>query len=262
MPRYWNGRCNGIANASMRHPEPFRTVDVIGVNGARVRFHPNDVKALLAVGYDIADKEVIVGRVCTELGFDPGARCSINPAILVAGLLNRIGIVRDTFMVDALPTIAKQYYAVAAARVHVAREPYPPAANVDIEDALVGKVTSLVDIDLDLALSSTVLRYTVANRLDPSSPDGTRYRRVGVVPMVMHYHATLALDSKSELLGGRWTGDPADGPDNIYLLGVPRLLPDGHLEAQDRIPWTFVLDLARASADDGPAVPTIDLRAR
>lgn len=262
MPRYWNGRCNGIANASMRHPEPFRTVDVIGVNGARIRFHPNDVKALLAVGYDIADKETIVGRVCMQLGFDAGAQCSINPAILVAGLLNRIGIAKDTFMVDALPTIARQYYAVAATRIHVVREPYPPPANVDIEPELAPKVASLVDVDLDLSLSSTVLRYAVANRLDPKATDGTRYRRVGVVPVVMHYHATLALDSKSELVGGRWTGDPADGPDNIYLLGVPKLLPNGHLEAQDQIPWTFVQQLAQASADETTAAPTIDLRAQ
>ena len=40
-------------------------------------------------------------------------------------LLNRLGLAKDTFLIDALPTIAKQYYAVAGARVHLRGEPHP-----------------------------------------------------------------------------------------------------------------------------------------
>ncbi len=250
-PRYWKGRCNGVATASLAEPEPFRVVDVIGKDGTKVRFHPNDVKALLAAAYDDPESKVI-GQVCTTVAFDVGATCSMNPAVLVVAALNRIGIAKKSFLIDALPTIAKQYYAVAAARVHVGTP--KPVSPPPIPSA-----TQLVDAEIELTLSSTTL--PIARADVPESGDSTRYKRVGLVPVVMHYSAVLALAADGSLVGGKWTGDPADGPDDVLIVSAkPIVKPNGGLDAADEIPWSLVEKLAKASVDDGPNVPTVDLR--
>jgi hypothetical protein len=70
----------------------------------------------------------------------------------------------------------------------------------------------------------------------------------------------LALSPDGELVGGQWTGDPPDGPDNVVVVSpLPRLTPEGMLPNGTHIPWSVVRDLARISAD--PNVPaTLDLR--
>jgi hypothetical protein len=252
--------CNGVGAAALAELEPFRVVDVIGVDGSHIAFHPNDVKALLAVAYFKTKEIRYVGESCNRIGFDAAKDCSMDPSVLVMALVNRIGLAHDSFLVDALPTIAIQFYPVARARVHVAREPYE-VGKIPVDPSLVGRVTSLVDVTLDLTMSSTTLRYDRANVIDPSQADGSRYERVGLVPVSFTYHATIALDASSEMIGGRWTGDPAEGPDAaIFVSGGPSIEPNGNLTAADTIPWTFVRELAHAAADDGPARPTLDLR--
>ena len=257
-PRYWSGRCNGIANASLNEPEPFRVVDVIGVDGSHVRFHPNDIKSLLAVAYDQTPTMTIVGEVCVTVSFDAPATCSMSPAVLVVALLNRIGLARQSFLIDALPTVAKQYYAIAGARVHAGTPRRP--LGVDMDSALAGKVASLVDVDIELTLSSTTLPYARGNQIDPAFPDGTHYLRVGLAPVVMKYSATLALDDATELIGGEWTGDPADGPDDMFMISGGPLLVGNRIELANEISWPLVRELAHASVDEGPSMPTVDLR--
>lgn len=257
-PHFWNGRCNGVAAASLTEPEPFRVVDVVGVDGSHVRFHPNDVKALVAVAYHHATEMRVVGGFCNTVSFDPGATCSMNPAVLVMAIANRIGIAHQSFLVEAVPSVAIQYYAVAGATIHVAREPHP-IGDVAIDRALAPKVASLVDVTLELTLSSTTLHYARADVPDPAG-DRTRYARVGVVPVIMRYEATLALDERGELVGGRWTGDSPDGPDNVlFITGGPGIVHGDMLAEEDRIPWPVVRELARASIDEG-ASPSLDLR--
>lgn len=254
-PRYWSGRCNGIAAASIAVPEPFRVVDVIGKDGTHVRFHPNDVKSLLAVAYDDARTMTVVGDVCTRLAFDAGAACSMSPAVLVVAITNRIGLLKQSFLVDALPTIAKQYYAVASARVHVG-EPRE-VGRTPVDPAFASRVARVVDAEIEMTLSSTTLP---SSRADVKTNDPTRYQRVGLVPVVMKYTATLALDSNGEIVGGMWTGDPADGPDDLLVGTDDPALEGDRLAEANEIPWPFVRELARASADDSAATPTIDLR--
>ena len=260
-PRYWSGLCNGVATASLYEPEPFRVVDVITADGSRVRFHPNDVKALLALSYDEPRTMTVIGDVCGLTAFDAGATCSMSPAVLLIAALNRIGLAGTSFLVDALPTIAKQYYAVAAVRAHLDAEPRP-MDETPASPALAGKIASLVDVAIELDLSSTTLPYAPANVL-ASGGDPTRYRRVGLVSVVKKYEATLALDGSGELVGGRWRGDPADGPDDILVVGGgPTLTPSGDLDNADTVPWWFVQALAQASVDDASPAPTVDVRKR
>ena len=223
---------------------------------------PRRPKALLARAYYDTESEIGFGESCHEVSFDAGSECSMNPALFVIALANRVGIARGSFLLDALPTIAKQYYPVAKARIDVVQAPHPANA-ADVEPAMRDRVRSFVDVAIELVLSSTTVSYPKANRRDEKDPSGTRYRRVGLVPVVMRYSATIGLDDRGELVAGRWTGDPDDGPDTIYIVDAPpRLVGDGMLAAADTIPWRFVQDLARASVDEGEVMPTIDLRRR
>ncbi len=258
-PRYWNGRCNGVAAASLVWPEPFRVVDVIGVDGARVRFHPNDVKSLLAVAYYQTEVRTDIGRFCDVISFDASATCSMNPAILALVIANRIGRAHASFIIDAIPTAATQFYAVAGARIAVVRPPYP-AGNARREASLEGRVTSLTDVRFDLTLSSTTLADAEADVLDPTSADGTRYQKVGLHPVQMHFFATLALDGAGALVGGVWTSDPAEGPDDVLTPSGGPALVDGKILDEDLVPWPFVRELAKKSSSEEPAVPTLDLR--
>ena len=258
LPRYWSGRCNGIATAAIATPEPHRVVDVIARDGTPIPFHPNDVKSLLSVAY-YQVPSTLVGEVCDVVALDAGAKCSMNPAVLVIAAANRIGIARRTFLVDALPTIAKQYYAVASARIDRVGAPRPLGGE-KIDAALVGRATAVQDVAITLVLSSTTLGYARADVRDPAQPHGGHYARVGVVPVTMSYRARLALDDGGELVGGMWTGDPPDGPDNVLIVeGEPELVGE-NLAAATAIPWSFVRELARLSAGEAePAV--LDLRA-
>lgn len=256
-PRYWNGRCNGVAAASIEEPEPFRVVDVIAKDGTHVRFHPNDVKTLLAVAFYKPTTQYPIGEMCNTIAFDAVAACAMNPAVLVIALVNRIGVARETFLVDVLPTIAMQYYAVAGARVHAA-DPRPFDGRTTAP-ALRGKIAKLVDVDMTLTLSSTTLPMSRANHAD--ARDASRYERVGLVPVMMRYDATIALDDRGAMIGGEWTGNPPDGPDDILIVsGGPTLTTDGMIDGPEAIPWSFVERLAKASTEDGDAEPTIDLR--
>lgn len=255
-PRYWSGRCNGVGAASIVVPEPFRVVDVIAKDGAHVRFHPQDVKALLALAYDEIETRYPIGEVCNDVGFDVGATCSMNPAVLVIALANRLGIAKDTFLVDALPTAAKQYYAVASGKITVRGAPRPLGSEA-VDPALAPKIASVVEVGIELTLSSTTLAYAKA---DVREDDG-HYAKVGVVPVHMSYRALLALDAASELVGGRWLGDPADGPDDVLVVrGGPKLVQDGTLVASEgQIPWELVKRLGAASASEGSGAATLDL---
>ena len=253
-PRYWSGRCNGVASASIAVPEPFRDVEVIGKDGARVRFHPNDVKSLLAVAYDDSQSKAIVGGVCTTIAFDAGAACSMDPAVLLVVTANRIGVAHASFLVDALPTIAKQYYAVASARLHVG-EPREPGGT-PIEPSVHARVARVADAEIDLVLSSTTLPLSAGN---VATDDPTVYKHVGLVPVPIHYTATIALDAAGDLVGGMWTGNPADGPDDVLIASGGPALKGEMLSEADRVPWSFVDALAQASVKEGE-LPTIDLR--
>ncbi|MHB8419897.1 MAG: metal-dependent hydrolase [Myxococcales bacterium] len=261
-PRYWRGRCNGIAAAAMAVPEPFRVVEAIGRDGVRLRFHPNDVKALLATAYYMTSETHLLDTNCPSVSLDQGASCAMNPAGLVLAVLNRLGLAHRTFLLDALPTPAIQWYAVAEAEVHRLGPPRPVDGE-PLEPSLLGEVTSLVDVRIDLTLSSTTLPYAAADRVDPESRDGSSYLRVGLRPVRVSYPATLALGADSELLGGRWNGEPNEEPDSVRFVSDQPLLADGgtSLAPPEVLSWPLIRRLAEASAAPEAAGAVVDLRA-
>jgi hypothetical protein len=220
------------------------------------------VKALLATAYYATRRFAALGGPCHVVSFDNGRICSMNPAGLVLALTNRIGIARESFLVDVIPTPQAQFYGIAAAVIHLLGAPRGVGTTA-LPGELIGKVQRLVDVQIDLTLSSTTLSYALADHLDTAQPDRTRYLRVGLHPVDFTFLATLALDPSGELIGGKWNGDPADGPDDlVFVGGGPLLQSDGGtgLEFIPQIPWPLVEALARASVDARSALPVIDLR--
>ena len=256
-PRFWFGLCNGVAAAGIDEPEPFRTVDVTSPDGVRVRFHPNDVKALLALSYYWMAEMDDLGGSCDRALWDSGRVCSINPGGLVLALANRLGLAKRAVLVDVHPSWQSQYYAVPQARIDVVRGPYPHDGSTPTARSLEGRVAQLVDVAVTLVGSSTVLPASAG--AVPEGPDGTRFQKVGLHPVQFHYQATLALDAQGEIVGGRWTGDPPDGPDSVaFGFGGPEL-DGGTLELNPSVRWDVVQAIARASAQEGPP-PALDLR--
>ncbi|RYZ38635.1 MAG: hypothetical protein EOO71_23210 [Myxococcaceae bacterium] len=259
-PRFWFGLCNGAAAAALAVGEPFRTVDVVARDGRRIRFHPNDVKALLAAAYYQPAEIHTLSDLCRESGFDVGARCSVHPAAFALAVLNRLGISGQSFLVEIHPTVQAQYYAVAGATVRLTREPYPPSGE-PLESGLADRVAKLVDVDIELRLSSTMLPARVADVLDSEWAEGSGYEKVGARTVVLHYPLTLALDASGEIIGGRYTGDPADGPDQLGVSSVmPALRADGTVESFPALRWQPIDALARASMSTDPLPPTVDAK--
>jgi hypothetical protein len=93
-PRFWFGLCNGVAAAAIDHPEPFRAVDVKSPDGHVVRFHPVDVKALLAHAYYFETDAGVLGGTCHVIKFNAGKDCSMNPGGLLIGTVNQLGRAR------------------------------------------------------------------------------------------------------------------------------------------------------------------------
>jgi hypothetical protein len=183
----------------------------------------------------------------------------MNPAVLVLALANRLGLARRTFMMDIIPTPQSQFYDIASARIHPLGAPHP-LGDTPVDPELAPRVGSLVDVQLDLQLSSTTLSYSAADR----RLDDTHYERVGLKSVPASYRATLALDRGGEILGGRWGGDPPDGPDMmVFLDGPPLTAEDGGsaLQGMPEMDWPFVEALVAASVDAVSAQPTVDLRA-
>jgi inner membrane protein len=253
-PRYWHGLCNGVATAAMNNPEPFRTVDVVNPDGIHVRFLPNDTKALLAASYFWMSEVVGLKLLCGYVGLDSGRVCSMNAGAAVLATLNRLGIDRSSYLVDVHPSRQAQLYAVARGRVSIRKGPYA-YDGAQTSKRLSGKVTQLLDVDLTLILSSTTLPYAPANR---PTVDPTRYEKVGLVPATFTWPATLALGADGEILGGRWTGVPPDGPDTfLFTSGGPEMLDGGAgtLAFNPWVKWSNVQKLAAASVDDDAGTP-------
>ncbi|MBK7860589.1 MAG: metal-dependent hydrolase [Archangiaceae bacterium] len=256
-PRFWFGLCNGVAAASMNRPEPYRTVEVVSPSGRAVRFHPIDVKALLAKSYYWGAENSILGGICQVSAFDVGERCSMNPGGLFVATLNTLGRARRSFMVEVHPTAQSQYYAVAAARVDVTRPAYARTTE-PVEEGLAPRIDRLVDVDFSFTLSSTML--PLASEDEPASRDGD-YQRVGLHPVPFTWSATLALDASGDVIGGRWRGEPGNGPDNVAFSEGGPLLVDGGtgLEANPHLDWPFIDALAKASVDDTAPTPRLTL---
>ncbi|HLK14718.1 MAG TPA: hypothetical protein VKT78_07935, partial [Fimbriimonadaceae bacterium] len=182
------------------------------------------------------------------IAYDTGAICSMNAASFVLALANRVGIDRRSALIQVHPSTRWKYYAIASARMRVQRGPYA------VEGA------RRVDVAIDCTLSSTVLSYADANRPDPSAPDGTRFEKVGLRPVLFSWLATLELDPDGSIIGGRWDGGLENGPNQlVFPDGEPELTPHGFAVDNPFLQFAVIRQLAELSSSPADAPPRLDL---
>ncbi|MFT3836959.1 MAG: metal-dependent hydrolase [Myxococcaceae bacterium] len=253
-PRFWYGICNGVATAAVERPEPFRVVDVISPGGQKVRFHPNDVKALLGAAYYWTIETVNLGARCPVVSLDPTDTCAMNPGGAVLAITNRLGLARESFLIDVHPSPQSQFYAVASAKVGVLKGPYDYDGRF-LSPKLGDRVDSLLDVSIQLQGSATTLPLSAG---DVPTGDPTRYQKTGLHPVPFEWVATLALDDAGTIIGGAWKDE---GPDEITFVG-PTPLTDGGtmLESDPHLAWPLIDAIGKASVDDDAGVPTVDVR--
>lgn len=250
-PRFWNGLCNGVSAAAMDRPEPVFTVEVISASGRHVRFHPQDIKALLALGYYFPASDVELGGSCDVVRFDAPRVCAMNPALLLLATANALGRGKQSFQLDVHATEQAQYYAVASAELRTLAS----APKVMIEVAP-NVVVHALEVDFVFELSSTTLPPSAGN---VPVKEGVEYEPVGVKPVHFEWRALVALDAAGEVIGGRWYGD---GPDSlVFPSGGPELLEGRVLTVNPGVQWGFVSSLgALSSRESGDVARVLDLR--
>lgn len=250
-PRFWNGLCNGVSAAAMERPEPVFTVEVISRTGRHVRFHPQDIKALLALGYYFPASDVELGGSCDVVRFDAPRVCAMNPALLLLATANALGRARQSFQLDVHATEQAQYYAVASAELRTPSN--APRLMIELAPNV---VVHAIEVDFVFELSSTTLPPGAAN---VPVKEGVEYEPVGVKPVHFKWRALVALDGAGEVIGGKWYGD---GPDSlVFPSGGPELLEGRVLTVNPGVEWAFIDRLAQASGlgQQSPA-RVIDLR--
>lgn len=242
-PKYWYGICNGMAAASKWYQEPTRAVEVINPNGFRIRFHPNDVKALL--GYALADASLWtkLGARCFVNGPE-SASCRANAGAFFIATMNRIGLAHDSFVLDGFSGTRKQFYLFDAAKVDVLSEPKPVEEFKDW--TLPTPIRYIAKVRFALDFVSTLLSDQVGEK------------RVGriVVPRVLD--AYIALNDVGEVIGGAWIGDE-DVPDLIFFpSSFPTYDSQKRLRANSAFNWSVIERIYRQSVSEEVDVKPID----
>jgi hypothetical protein len=102
----WRGVCDGWASAAQMMPRPKRSVTLSAPNGVSLTFFPEDIKALGSLLYARAQENVIfLGKRCRSqvLGLITGACVETNPGTFHLALVNRVGLMKKTFIADISP---------------------------------------------------------------------------------------------------------------------------------------------------------------
>jgi hypothetical protein len=171
--------------------------------------------------------------------------------------LNRLGVAHESFLVDVYPSLQTQFFPVTAATITLGEE--HALADTPVADGFGTKIERLVDFDARFELSSTTLPASAAD-VKQAGMTG-RYEKVGVRPVRFEWSGTLALGAGSEILGGRWTGDPANGPDAVmFVEGEPCVGDAGTLELNPSLSLAPIERLAELSRSDAPGEIAIEAR--
>src|SRR5438105_14528460 len=118
---------------------------------------------------------VVVGGVCGDVSFDPGAACSMNPAALVLAITNHLGRAGLSFVVDVHASRRSQNHPVGRATVRALGVPRPVDQPIDV--SMRAPAVSLQDVEIVLELGST----TAPNALGDHLIDAGLYAPVGFI---------------------------------------------------------------------------------
>jgi hypothetical protein len=101
----WRGLCDGWSSASQMMPRPKHPVTVAAEDGQKITFFPEDIKALGTLLYAKAQKNpIFLGKRCYSslLGFTKACN-EVNPGAFTLALINRVGVLKKSFIGDIAP---------------------------------------------------------------------------------------------------------------------------------------------------------------
>lgn len=104
--KLWRGVCDGWASASQKMPRPVKSVTLNSPSGIPLTFFPEDIKALGSLMYARSQGPVIfLGKRCRSaaLGLFTNACDETNPGTFHRALINRVGVLKKTFIADVSP---------------------------------------------------------------------------------------------------------------------------------------------------------------
>jgi inner membrane protein len=229
----WSGYCHSIGLAALFEKEPTKEVTVLNPDGHEVTFYPNDLKALLGIAYLFPSSTLWdLGNRCQLDGPSSDACIDVNPASLVIAIANLIGLAKTSFLMSKEPFNWVSNGPVRRAEIKVVNPPYYPAdrsSYFEVDDLF---IKYLVDVEIRL----TVSRITALPN-DSEEEDLT-------------YRATIGLDSKMNLVGGRWE-DPFHHPDFVwgsYKKQNEPALFGAFIKGNVKIEWAILKALVEQSA--------------
>ena len=104
--KLWRGLCDGWASAAMKMPRPVRAVTMKTPTGTPITFYPEDIKALGSLLYARNQgAPIFLGKRCYSqvLGVFTGTCGGTNAGALHLALVNRVGLLKNTFIADVSP---------------------------------------------------------------------------------------------------------------------------------------------------------------
>ena len=259
----WSGYCNGVSIASTLLEEPFRMVRVVNKDGYSVFFHPYDIKGLLGLAYyrvdysnyarlgsrckeypknskvfsTIVNKEAEIEKEEKELYRKDNKKCrGVNPATFVLALQNRLGIAKQTFVIEKMLDKTVSNHPIGEAKVDIIKPPYTPSRSQRKYTA--PGTTSIVEVKISLWLGSTALDDDDAVNEILSFSQGL-YKKVGFKmedeDSPRTYFATLELNNNGKIIGGEWGirskygsyTHPTSAPDFAWFGMKPLLIDFG-----------------------------------
>ncbi len=116
----WRGICDGWASASQKMPRPTKSVTLKSPAGVDLTFTPEDIKALGSLMYARSQGPVIfLGKRCRSavLSVFTGSCEETNPATFHLALVNRVGVLKKSFIADVSPNKEVWNYPISSYKV-------------------------------------------------------------------------------------------------------------------------------------------------
>ncbi len=216
----WMGICHGWAAAAMMEPRPARQIELRAATGNwRIPWKPSEIKGLVSYNWAYNPFPVtFLGQRCNKIDPERDANgrlidpeCfDLNPAIWHQAVVNRLGIHRQSFVIDVTydyevwnqPILAYLY----AHFNPISRELVDDASAASVKPAEYtndpfakyrsSSVSKIVGI-------SMVIGYMVETMADDAQEDSEERDAVNWV----NYFYDLELNEKNEIIGGEWYGE-------------------------------------------------------
>lgn len=214
----WRGLCDGWASAAQMMPRPKRNVTLLSPESRPITFYPEDIKALGSLLYARAQvAPIFLGGRCRS----PMAKlcADTNPATLHLALINRVGVLRKSFIADVSPgrevwnypvrSYETTYYNVfsdeESADFEKVIEAFDKKKKFKKRDRRHPETAYIVGVKMDVSYAELRLPYTSEDKLFKDT-----------------YWYDLELNSRFEIVGGEAAGKLPDfiwaPKDRVYPL--------------------------------------------